>query len=524
MRSCKSPTIMQKGSMELNKYRYCLLFFLLSVVLSFVSCKQDKMTIPIGEDESETIPIATEENIVNADHPLFTMERIQDGWMITGLTAEGATALELTIPAYWQNTLVTRVGYLMSPTLRSLRTEEGANLTFDQRSIASMPELTELVFQGEHITVGESCFIDCPKLLAIQVVDGSEVSFGNAVMNGNQDPLYIMFLDSSRVSVGSHSFLKTGSLSLGKNASLSVDGNSFGEAGNLYLSEGAALLAGDHSFGHADGIVLEKGASVQIGNYSFAEAESIDLMENASFTMGDYCLTKSEAGCRLNLGKGASLIGGSSCLGSIAALSLDSGAKVDLGAKSLHAFGSAAMLTAEADTSLTIGDESAVNFKMMTFNGNSAVQAGNRCFVGYSVTLALTMGNSAQIQAGNGCFQNVGQLVLGDGCRLQAGDYAFAYSDTLSSVTLPRGFELGEYAFAHSNKLTTIRLADGFNDIASHSFFGCRSLSRAEVPATVTHIGGAAFKDTSDTLAIYGKSGSVAAYYAAENNITFHEH
>lgn len=507
--------------MELSKFKYLSFVFLLFAVLSFVSCGQKTTTVPIGEEESESIPVDSEADAETANHALFTMEKTEDGWMITGLTDEGSDALELTIPAYFQDIPVTRVSYLMSPNLRSLRTEDGSCLSFDQRSIVSMPELTELVFRGKSITIGESCFTDCPKLLAIQVTEGSEVSFGDAVMNGNQDPLYIMFLDNSRVSIGRQSFLKTGSLSLGKNASLSVEGNSFVEAGNLYLSEGASLLAGDHSFGQADGMILENSASVQAGNYSFMAFDTVDLMENASLIMGDYCLSRSEAGCRLNLGNGASLTGGTSCLGSVAVLMMDVGSKVELGEKSLHAFGSTGMLTAENDTSLTLGDESAVNFKMITLNGNSVVQAGNRCFVGYSATLSLTIGNMVKIQAGNGCFQNVGQLVLGDGCQLQAGDYAFAYSDSLSSAMLPRGVVLGEYAFAHSQKLTTVRLADGFNDVASHSFFGCSSLRRAEVPATVTHIGGAAFENTSDTLVIYGKSGSIAAYYAAENNITF---
>ena len=74
------------------------------------------------------------------------------------------------------------------------------------------------------------------------------------------------------------------------------------------------------------------------------------------------------------------------------------------------------------------------------------------------------------------------------------GGIAFAYCDTLTSITIPNtvtnfGFRL----FSYCNNLTNVVLPIGITYIGDYTFEDCTSLRDITIPASVTNIGEGAF-------------------------------
>lgn len=76
------------------------------------------------------------------------------------------------------------------------------------------------------------------------------------------------------------------------------------------------------------------------------------------------------------------------------------------------------------------------------------------------------------------------------------GDFAFAYCQALTTVTLPDSAKtLGESVFYNCNALTTVKLPAGATKIPAHFFHGCAALGNVTIPETVTQIGAYAFSE-----------------------------
>ncbi len=74
------------------------------------------------------------------------------------------------------------------------------------------------------------------------------------------------------------------------------------------------------------------------------------------------------------------------------------------------------------------------------------------------------------------------------------GDYAFAYCDSLTSVTIPDSVTtIGERAFYSCNSLTSITIGDSVTTIGYDAFAYCYSLTSVTIPDSVTTIGDWAF-------------------------------
>lgn len=99
---------------------------------------------------------------------------------------------------------------------------------------------------------------------------------------------------------------------------------------------------------------------------------------------------------------------------------------------------------------------------------------------------------------------------------------AFADQDDLVSVHLPGTVHsIGEMAFSGCAKLSTLNIPEGTSLIGDYAFLGCKMLSNITLPSSVTSISSSAFEDCSDSLTLYGESGSYAEQYASENGIKF---
>ena len=84
------------------------------------------------------------------------------------------------------------------------------------------------------------------------------------------------------------------------------------------------------------------------------------------------------------------------------------------------------------------------------------------------------------------------------------GDYAFAYSYSLTSVTIPDSVTtIGDHAFHSCDSLISVTIPDSVTSIGDWAFAHCYSLTSVTIPDSVTTIGGLAFYDCDSLTDVY---------------------
>lgn len=132
---------------------------------------------------------------------------------------------------------------------------------------------------------------------------------------------------------------------------------------------------------------------------------------------------------------------------------------------------------------------------------------------------------------------------LSDGIT-SVGDHAFMETKGLKEISIPSGVEtlgektffsaqdlekaelseglkvIGPYAFGECGGLTDVNISDTVEKIDDGAFYKCTSLEKIYIPENVKYIGKDVFTGC-DSLSLYGKAGSYAEQYAAENDLRF---
>lgn len=132
-------------------------------------------------------------------------------------------------------------------------------------------------------------------------------------------------------------------------------------------------------------------------------------------------------------------------------------------------------------------------------DGYTVASIGYRSFYGNTTLTSLTIPDSVK----------------------SIGNMAF-YACNLTSVTLGNGVtSIGTQAFMGNKSLANIVFGNSLTTIGDKAFSLCKSLESITIPKSVTHIESSAFNNPSETLTIYGYTGSEAEAFANENSIEF---
>lgn len=103
----------------------------------------------------------------------------------------------------------------------------------------------------------------------------------------------------------------------------------------------------------------------------------------------------------------------------------------------------------------------------------------------------------------------------------EIGESAFAHSRKLTAVEIPGSVVLiDKSAFANCSSLSKVVIEEGALSIGYKAFGTCEKLMEVHIPASVTTIDEYAFEESTNVV-IYGKAGSYAQTFAAENGIRF---
>lgn len=90
-----------------------------------------------------------------------------------------------------------------------------------------------------------------------------------------------------------------------------------------------------------------------------------------------------------------------------------------------------------------------------------------------------------------------------EGKKYKIGKYAFAFSDSLASITLSEGVtEIEEYAFCKCMTITSMTIPESVTKIGNNVFMGCSSLASISIPNGVTSIGTSSFSNCTDLISV----------------------
>ena len=156
--------------------------------------------------------------------------------------------------------------------------------------------------------------------------------------------------------------------------------------------------------------------------------------------------------------------------------------------------------------------------KTVTYYGTtySVTSIGEYAFAWCDGLTSVTLGNSVT-SIGDGAFEDCSGLtsITIPNSVKSIGDRVFAYSG-LTSITIPNSVtSIGDWAFYECPGLTSITIPNSVTSIEGYAFAYCSSLTSVTIPNSVTSIGYGAFSDCSGlTSATIGNSVTSIGEYA----------
>lgn len=151
--------------------------------------------------------------------------------------------------------------------------------------------------------------------------------------------------------------------------------------------------------------------------------------------------------------------------------------------------------------------------------GSGITTIGNSAFSGTGIT-NITIPNSVTTIGDSAFYGCTGLTTVSMPNNVSVGNSAFYGCTGLTSATIPNNaISIADGMFGECTNLTTVVIPDSVTTIGDGAFSDCSGLTSVTIPRSVTSITNS-FEGCSN-LTICGYDGSIASYYASENNIPF---
>lgn len=369
--------------------------------------------------------------------------------------------------------------------------------------------LTSVTIPGSVTYIGESAFSECTGLTSVSIPVGS-TSFGYGVFSYCTG-LTSVDIPNGVTSIGDGTFVGcTGLTSVTIPGSVTtIGGSAFSDCTDLTsvnISNGVTII-GDGAFGYCTGLtsVDIPNSVTSIGWAAFRGCTgltSLTIPDSVTF-IGGYIF----ADCS-NL-TSVNILGNITSIEEWAFYDCSSLTTVNI-PESVTYIGTEAFAYCHNLTSLKIP--------------NSVKFIGERAFA-YCESLATVNIPNGVESIGNETFIFCCELtsIFIPGSITSIGSKAFYECNTMTKVEISNGVNsIGDEAFAGCRNLTYITIPESVDSIGERAFANCNYLIAVTIPESVTAIGNNAF-EYCNHFTIYGKAGSYAEKYAADNNIPFAE-
>lgn len=139
--------------------------------------------------------------------------------------------------------------------------------------------------------------------------------------------------------------------------------------------------------------------------------------------------------------------------------------------------------------------------------GSGAISIGSGPFINCSSINSITVASgNPKYHSKDNCLIETATKIVVAGCAnskipsdvTAIGDYAFAYCESLTSITIPNTVtSIGDYAFADCFSLANVTMGNGLKTIGEGAFVECPALTNVTIPDSVTSIKGGAFGECS---------------------------
>ena len=381
------------------------------------------------------------------------------------------TSAEVYIPSTYQGLPVTYIGdeaFYGCSSLTSIRIPDSVTY-IGYRVFYECSSLTSITIGNGVTTIGEWAFFDCSGLTSIKLPDSVTSVGGGAFYECSG--LTSITIPDSVTSIGGRAFYGTAYY---HDASNWEDGVLY--IGN-HLIEAENIISEDYSVREGTKTIAGGAFSGCYGLTSIVIPDSVTSIGSQAFYYCDGLTSITIPDSVTTIGDGAF----SCCEGLTSIVIPDS----------VTSIGIQAFYDCDGLTSIMIPD-SVTSIGWWAFDGCSSLTSiivDPQNSVYHSDGNCLIETESKTLIAG--CMTSV---IPADGSVTEIGAHAFAYCDSLTSITIPDSvISIDNYAFNGCDSLTSVTIGDGVTSIGAGAFDGCSSLTSVTIPDSVTSIGDSAF-------------------------------